>query len=121
MKQNITYMILIIFICNLFLLNSCERHDLGVDHTISIGETINLELEANWSTGYSWHWENKDAINIVDTLKREYVEDPKRGSTGKEVWTFIAKKEGKEKLVFVYKRGWETTYESKKAFFVKVK
>jgi len=121
MKVHTTYMILIIFICKLFLLNSCEKQNYDADYTISFDKTINIELEANWSTGYSWHWENKDAINIVDTLKREYVEEYRRGSTEKEIWTFIGKKKGDEKLVFVYKRAQETTYENKKEFFIKVK
>jgi predicted secreted protein len=101
------------------VLNSCEKQD---DYTISVGKIINLELEANWSTGYSWHWENKNEPNIVDTLKREYVEGKKRGSTGKEIWTFIGKNKGKEKIALLYKRASiDSIYDNKKEFIIEVK
>ena len=118
--KNITYMILI-FTCNLFLLNSCEKQDPDTDYTISIGKTINLELEANWSTGYSWYWENQDAVNIVDTLKREYIEETGLGRMGKEIWTFIGVSKGKDKITLLYKRPWDLIYDNKKEFIIEVK
>jgi len=122
MKKNITYMILIILICNLFFLSSCEKQEYDTTYTISIGKTIDIELEANWSTGYSWYWENKDAVSSIDTLKREYIEEQGKGKPGKEIWTFVGINKGKEKITLLYKRASaDSIYVNKKEFIVKIK
>lgn len=113
---------LIILICSLFF-NNCKKQINDADYTISIdNKTINIELEANWSTGYSWYWGNKDAMNIVDTLKREYIEDTsRRGAPGKEIWTFVGKNKGEGKIILLYKRSVnDSIFENKKEFLIKV-
>ena len=97
----------------------CERNN-EIDYIVSINSTFTIVLPSNPSTGYSWYWQEK-RIGVVDSLKTEYYNEEGIGKEGKEIWTFIARKKGKEKLVFAYKRIHETTYESKKEFFVKVK
>ena len=72
------------------------------------------------SGGYSWYLDNESSVKVVKCLKTEYIEEEGIGKEGKEIWTFVAKKKGEENLVFVYKRSWETTYETEKIFLVKV-
>jgi len=120
-KKTITKTLSIILIFNLLFFTSCKKQENDADYTLSIGKTMNIELEGNWSTGYFWYWENNNAITIVDTLRREYVAAPGIGRAGKEIWTFIAIKKGSEKLVFAYKRTSETTHESKKEFFITIR
>ena len=122
MKKNFTSMSLIILTCNLLLLNSCNKQEYDADYTISIGKPIDIELEANWSTGYSWYWENKDAVSTMDTLKREYIEAQGVGRTGKEIWTFVGISKGEEKITLLYKRASiDSIYANKKEFIIKVK
>ena len=109
-----TYLFLTTFFCG------CEKSNIA-DYTISPNSTFTITMISNISSGYSWHWENKERKGVVDSLKIEYIDEEEgRGKDRKEIWTFIAKKKGTEKLVFVYKRSWETTYETEKIFLVKV-
>ncbi|MDR1878011.1 MAG: protease inhibitor I42 family protein [Bacteroidales bacterium] len=113
-----------IILSGLFLLSfpGYEKHDNRIDYIVSVGEVFTVELEANWTTGYSWQWENKSRVTIADTLRREYMKTSDRlGSQGKEVWTFVGKKKGKATLTFLYKRPFETGYVEKKEFRIKVK
>jgi len=100
----------------------CKGNDNNeIDYAVSRNDTFSITMTSNISTGYSWYWDDKGRVGVVDSLKREYFDDEEGiGKEGKEVWTFIAKKKGIEKLIFVYKRTYDTTYESKKEFFVKV-
>jgi predicted secreted protein len=114
---------LIVLLCTL-LFNNCEKQNNDIDYQISINDTIDIELEANWSTGYSWYWLNKADVSIVDTLKREYREDTnRRGATGVEIWSFIGKQKGECTITLVYKRAYQTNseYENRKDFLIVVK
>lgn len=74
------------------------------------GEVFKVVLNANHSTGYRWHWENKPAKNsIIDSVFADYILENKMvtGGGGKEIWEFKAKRKGDQKLVLTYKRPWE--------------
>lgn len=113
---------LIVLICTLFF-NNCEKQNIDIDYQISINDTIDIELESNWSTGYSWYWVNKDDVSIVDTLKREYIENTdRRGATGVEIWSFIGNRKGASTITLLYKRSNnDSEYENKKDFLIEVK
>ncbi len=121
-SNNIIMKILIALICTLFL-NNCEKQNNNIDYQISINDTIDIELESNWSTGYSWYWVNKDDFSVVDTLKREYIENTdRRGATNVEIWSFIGKKKGASTICLLYKRSNnDSEYENKKDFLIEVK
>lgn len=97
--------------------------ELQVKNLISINETIDIELESNRSTGYSWYWVNKNDVSVVDTLKREYIESTeRRGATGIEIWSFIGKKKGASTITLLYKRSNnDSEYENKKDYLIEVK
>lgn len=123
MKKNINIMkTLIILLCTLFF-NNCEKQNNDIDYQISMNDTLDIELESNWATGYSWYWVNKVDVSVVDTLKREYIEDTnRRGATGVEIWSFIGKKKGVCTITLLYKRSNnDSEYENKKDFLIEVK
>ena len=84
------------------ILQSCGLREVGgkdtikADYTIKVDQTINIKLQSNPSTGYSWQWANKKMVAIVDTTKMDYQASNTGlvGSGGEEVWTFKGIKPG---------------------------
>lgn len=96
---------LIVLIALVTLLFSCEKEEPFSNEIVSHpGESFDIEMESNWSTGYHWYWTNNSDISIVDSIDLNYIiEDPDlEGSSGTEIWTFKAKSLGEELLVFSY-------------------
>ncbi len=89
----------------LALLVSCEKADPDFIETV-VGESFNINLRANKSTGYHWSWINRDDITVADSTNLEYIIDNPdlEGSPGTEIWTFEAKSAGEDTLKFVYWR-----------------
>lgn len=84
---------------------SCEKKDISPDVVeTTVGESFDIKLKTNWSTGYHWSWINRDSISVADTTDFEYVvDDPDlEGSPGTEIWTFQAKSKGDETVIFWY-------------------
>lgn len=111
------------------LLTACASNEISVpasDFNLVKNETFKINLASNPTTGYSWKWTNKGDINIVDTLKVDYVinnTDPNiLGGGGTEIWNFKTIKSGTKILKFEYCRNWEnnSTVETK-TFVVNVK
>ncbi len=121
-KLNNTAKILVALMCTILFVN-CEKKYNDTDYQISINELLDIELESNRSTGYSWYWLNKDEAVVVDTLKREYVETTNgKGQKGIEVWSFIGKKQGVSTITLVYKRSNnDSDCKDKKHFLIEVK
>jgi predicted secreted protein len=91
------------------------------DYAVRTGNTFSIELEANHTTGYSWHWDNCGSVSIVDSLGCEYAAESNRiGSNGKEIWTFIGKNRGEDSLVFIYRRPFEQVAVDKRTFRIRV-
>ena len=109
----------------IFIFYGCNKNE-EVDYTVSCNDTFTIVLPSVLHTaGYSWRWID-ERKGIVDSLTREYINDDELmmlGSEGKDVWTFVAKKKGREKIVFVYQRWFDETSEEmqKTEFIVKVK
>src|SRR6267143_338124 len=77
------------------------------DVSLKVGAVLEVRLEANHATGYSWVF--APAVNpvLMRQGKTVYQENP-AGSTvgagGVEVWRFKAVKAGKQGLQFEYRR-----------------
>lgn len=87
----------------------------------TVGDTFQISLEANPSTGYSWKSEFDS--EFIKENEKEYVSEPSQdppvvGSPGTEVFTFQALKQGITQITLTYKREWET--ESLEQHIVKV-
>jgi predicted secreted protein len=94
------------------------------EYEIAIGETFDVKLSSNASTGYSWNWANEESTTVVNFSGSDYVMDEPvmAGSGGNEVWTFIGVKAGEETIILEYARSWESQYvEGIKKIIVRVK
>lgn len=93
------------------------------DYEVAVGSSFSIELASNPTTGYRWHWANRNSVSIVDTAGYSYTRSRPgmMGSGGKETWKFTGKKTGIDSIKFEYSRSWEKNPPIKsKAFFVKV-
>jgi predicted secreted protein len=74
-----------------------------------VGDTFTIPLEANHTTGYSWHLGQPPDPAILKQLAEKYDEDntDRVGAGGMETWTFQAMAKGTTTLVFEYTRPFE--------------
>lgn len=81
------------------------------------GDKVNLHLQSNPSTGYSWHIERLDTgvlVNESHSYRAPHVEDSgKVGQGGTEIFSFRAVGAGSTKLVMEYRRSWEEETEKR--------
>ena len=80
------------------------------DVSLKVGAVLEVRLEANHTTGYSWVF--APAVNPVlmrqgRTVYQEHVAGSSVGAGGVEIWRFKAVKAGKQGLQFEYRRPWE--------------
>jgi predicted secreted protein len=80
------------------------------DVSLKVGAVLEVRLEANHTTGYSWVF--APAVNPVlmrqgKAVYQEHVAGGAVGAGGVEVWRFKAVKTGKQGLQFEYRRPWE--------------
>jgi inhibitor of cysteine peptidase len=80
------------------------------DVSLKVGAVLEVRLEANHTTGYSWV--AAPAVNPVlmrqgPAKYEEHATGGKAGVGGVEVWRFKAMKAGKQGLQFEYRRSWE--------------
>jgi inhibitor of cysteine peptidase len=80
------------------------------DVSLKVGALLEVRLEANHTTGYSWV--AAPSANPVLTRQgpakyEEHATGGKVGVGGVEVWRFKAIKAGKQGLQFEYRRPWE--------------
>ena len=89
--------------------------------TIKRGQEFTIILESNPTSGFKWLPKfNGSIINLVShdfqssTTKRT-------GSSGKDIFTFLAICSGSDTLKMFYKRSWEERFVSEKVFVINVK
>lgn len=100
---------LLLLIC---IFTGCKINSkvMKADYEIGVGESFQIELTSNPSTGYAWKWTNKQGISIVEVSDNQYIADhPDRvGGGGKEIWKFKGIKSGIDTLKLAYNRSWES-------------
>jgi inhibitor of cysteine peptidase len=82
----------------------------GRDVSLKVGTVLEVRLEANHTTGYSWVAAPMMNPALERQGKATYQENAtggKAGVGGVEVWRFKAMKAGKQGLQFEYRRPWE--------------
>jgi inhibitor of cysteine peptidase len=80
------------------------------DVSLKVGAVLEVRLEANHTTGYSWvaaPVANPVLMRQGRTVYQEHVAGSTVGAGGVEVWRFKAMKAGKQGLQFEYRRPWE--------------
>ncbi|OGT51260.1 MAG: hypothetical protein A3E84_04085 [Gammaproteobacteria bacterium RIFCSPHIGHO2_12_FULL_42_13] len=97
------------------------------------GQTFNITLQSNPTTGFSWKWKSTAYDrNLVSLVNQKYVAATDKklvGAPGYEVWTFRANKTetGRYRVVQVghivmdYERPWEKNSALRKTFVVRIK
>jgi inhibitor of cysteine peptidase len=80
---------------------------------------VQITLDSNVTTGYSWKLVPLES-RVIEQTKQEYIapESQKAGAGGREVWTFTARAAGQTSLRLEYVRPWETNVAPVKAFQV---
>ncbi len=89
--------------------------DHGKTVLLVVGETVDLHLESNPTTGYSWSSLRLPEQKVVKQTHHAY-QGPEStllvGAGGKEHWRFMAVAEGKTGLDLLYRRAWEEPQDS---------
>ena len=95
---------------------------LSDDLTLELGKTLEIRLEENPSTGYSWVMVISNE-NVVEVVKDEYITGKDiPGAPGEHVWIFKGLEEGETQISFSYLRPWEEDSEiDEKVYVIKVK
>jgi inhibitor of cysteine peptidase len=86
---------------------------------VNAGETFEIRLPSNRSTGYLWRIEegglDSGALRLTRT---DYVQQAGApGAAGNQVWEFQAHTRGKTQLVFAYLKPWENGPPAKRQRF----
>lgn len=98
----------------------------GREFKISVGETFQVSLPENPTTGYEWKV-RKSGSPFIGLEKEEFVEPkedlprPKVGRAGTKILTFKAAKVGKTELALRLRRSWEDERKFVDSFSVKLK
>ena len=82
----------------------------GAAVSLMVGGVLEVRLEANHTTGYSWIAAPTANPVLMRQGAAKYEEHPnggKAGVGGVEIWRFKALKVGKQGLQFEYRRPWE--------------
>lgn len=76
---------------------------------IGVGETFDVRLPENRSTGYRWAHTDWDQA-IVQLTSDEFIPAPieRVGANGEHAWHFTARAAGETALRLGYARGWES-------------
>ena len=82
----------------------------GGQVSLKVGAVLEVRLEANHTTGYSWiaaPVANPVLMRQGAAKYEEHASGGKAGVGGVEIWRFKAVKAGKQGLSFEYRRPWE--------------
>jgi predicted secreted protein len=82
----------------------------GGEVSLKVGAVLEVRLEANHTTGYSWITgpvANPVLARQGRAVYQEHSTEGKAGVGGVEIWRFKAMKTGKQGLSFEYRRPWE--------------
>ncbi|MBM7866225.1 hypothetical protein GTO89_08020 [Heliobacterium gestii] len=103
-----------------------ENYD-GKQVTIKQGEILEVQLNSNASTGYSWNYGIEPDSNVLSEVEHRYTSltnpaqtKPLIGAGGQECWRFIPSKSGVTKLKLNYIRPWESETPPARTFTVEI-
>ena len=86
---------------------------------VKYGETFNIVLESNATTGYQWRSEY-DSRELELAESRYILQGEGIGAGGVEVFTFKPKQVEDVKIRFIYKREWEIHHIEEKDYLIHV-
>jgi len=96
----------------------------GDSLNLKINDTVEIKLESNPTTGYSWFLNDNVDETIVSITSPEFMESKKDeelvGAGGYEIFNIKAIAKGKTDIVLNYERSWEEGVEPLKTFEVTI-
>ena len=100
MKKTLQVILSIFLFSQLQTACSKQTTGSGVDnYNLQIGQTVDITLNANPSTGYSWTWINKGTVTTVDSIAAISVSTNNvPGSPSQQIWRFKAIKAGSDSI-----------------------
>lgn len=89
---------ILLVLCMALMLCGCSK-----------GKTASITLKGNPTTGYEWTYSFSNE-GVLKEKSNNYITDNENltGSGGKYDFVFEGEKEGTTKIIFEYKRSWET-------------
>lgn len=105
--------IICLFIICVFIFTACDEEKeemMGKDTYKIYGNTLEIALSANPTTGYTWHSEVSDesVISLKDSsYKEDEHESGMTGVGGTQTYIFEGIKEGRCEISLLYYRNWE--------------
>ena len=89
--------------------------------SVTVGQTFDIELETNPSTGYSWNPVFQSDYLALKSRKVEPRPGKLLGAPVKESFTFIPLKSGACEIEFRYSRSWEKDSVKTEGFMVNIR
>ena len=103
---------------------SFTEKDNGSSVSLNKGQRIEIKLESNITTGYSWKLSENMDTSVAAFVSSEYKESGKDkemvGTGGIETFIFEAKDAGQAEIILEYERPWEENTEPEKVFKLKI-
>lgn len=95
-----------------------DKSAAGSTVTMKVGQTLEVTLEGNPSTGYEWTVAAPAGTALEQVGEAEFKsQSTLTGAPGTYLFRFKAKAKGETELKFEYKRSWETTPQDEKLSF----
>lgn len=115
--------LLIILLCSCKSIAELTFDDKGKSFELEKGDRINIKLESNPTTGYSWILGGETDTSVVSLFDSKFVQTEKEeelvGTGGYEIFTFKAENSGQTEIILTYQRSWEEE-ELKEEFLFKI-
>ena len=115
--------LLIILLCSCKSIAELTFDDKGKSFELEKGDRINIKLESNPTTGYSWILDGETDTSVVSLFDSKFVQTEKEeelvGAGGYEILTFKAENSGQTEIILTYQRPWEDE-ELKEEFLFKI-
>jgi len=96
----------------------------GDSINLKINDNLEIKLESNPTTGYSWFLSDKVDSTIVSVTDPEFIEPKKDkelvGAGGYEIFTIKAISKGKTSIILNYERPWEEEVEPIETFEITI-
>lgn len=103
--------LLIILLCSCKSIAELTFDDKGKSFELEKGDRINIKLESNPTTGYSWILGGETDTSVVSLFDSKFVQTEKEeelvGAGGYEIFTFKAENSGQTEITLTYQRPWE--------------
>jgi predicted secreted protein len=103
-------------------LTAIQAKDAGREIRLKVGALIELSLEEQAGTGYSWEFDRLDGqhFELLHTETRSLPDEHRVGGPVLKIWRLKAKNPGESRLALNYFRPWEGKDKAVKHFQVKV-